>query len=452
MRGLRILVVDDEQDYCNVMKVILNAKGHQTALCTSGADALSLLSKNTYDLVITDLIMPEMDGNQLLHEIKNRYPDTEVMMMTAYGTIENAVGAMREGAYSYVTKGGNPEELVREIEKLQSMLELKRENELLKEKVAHVDVMLDSKSPGFLEMLSIAKKAAASDTNVLILGESGVGKEVIAQYIHRNSLRKNKQFMDLNCHAIAETVLESELFGHEKGSFTGALHRRIGRIEAADQGTLFLDEIGDIPLTMQAKLLKTIENKKIYRMGSNEELEVDFRLVTATNKNLEIEMEEGRFREDFFYRISTIVINIPPLRKRQEDIPLLIDYFFKRSQNEMKKPIHRIDPDVMDFLKNYHYPGNVRELKNIIERLVVLSEDGVVQKEALPTFSQRSKPENQASIQDERGLKEIRRETEKNHIESVLRRHNNNMTKAAEVLGITRRQLFNKISEYNLEK
>lgn len=451
IRGLRILVVDDEPDYCNVMKVILTAKGHQTSLCTSGADALNLMSKNTFDLVISDLIMPEIDGNQLLHEIKNHYAGTEVIMMTAYGSIENAVGAMREGAYSYVTKGGSPEELLREIEKLQNMLELKRENQLLKEKISHVDVMLESYSPCFQGMLSIAKKAAASGANILILGESGVGKEVVAQYIHQNSPRQDKQFMDLNCHAIAETVLESELFGHEKGSFTGAINRRIGRIEAADQGTLFLDEIGDIPLSMQAKLLKTIENKKVYRMGGNEEVEVDFRLVTATNKNLEIEIEEGRFREDFFYRISTIVINIPPLRKRKEDYKLLIDYFFKKSQNEMKKPIKKIEKEVMDFLMGYHYPGNVRELKNIIERLVVLSEDGIVGRDALPMPSTRNREENLLS-NEEKGLKEIRKEIEQSHIEGVLKRYNNNMTKSAEILGISRRQLFNKIAEYKQDE
>lgn len=449
-RGLKILVVDDEQDYCNVMKVILSAKGHRADVCNSGVSALNLMKTNTYDLVISDLMMPEMDGNQLLHEIKSQYIGTEVIMMTAYGSIEKAVLAMRDGAYSYVTKGGNPAELIREIEKLQNMLELRRENQLLKEKISHKAAMLDSYSPSFQASLSMAKKAAASDTNILILGESGVGKEIIAQYIHENSRRKGKQFMDLNCHAIAETVLESELFGHEKGSFTGTFNRRVGRIEAADQGTLFLDEIGDMPLSMQTKLLKTIESKKIFRMGSNEEVEADFRLVSATNKDLEAEIEAGQFREDFFYRISTIVINIPPLRQRKEDLPLLINFFFQRSQSEMKKPITKITQPVMDYLLNYHYPGNVRELKNIIERLVVLSENGIVEMEALPLAPATRKEE--ILIQDKMGLKEIRRETEKNHIEMVLKTHNYNMTRTAEALGITRRQLFNKVTEYDIEK
>lgn len=448
-RGLKILVVDDEQDYCNVMKVILTSKGHQVEICTSGAKALELLKETPFDLVISDLIMPEIDGNQLLQEIKSNYHDTEVIMMTAYGSIENAVGAMRKGAYSYVTKGGSPEELLREIEKLQSLQELKRENELLREKMYFVDAMLESNNAEFQAMLSMVRKAAASDTNILILGESGVGKEVIARYIHQVSPRKNRPFMDLNCHAIAETVLESELFGHEKGSFTGAMNKRIGRIEAADQGTLFLDEIGDITLPMQAKLLKTIENKKVFRMGSNEEIEVDFRLVSATNKDLEAEIDEGRFREDFFYRISTIVINIPALRERTEDLPLLIDYFFNKLQNDMKKPVKKIEKPVMDFLLSYNYPGNVRELKNIIERLVVLSENGIVGKEALPTTYARGK----TNIPDDENkeLKEIRRDAEKAHIENMLRRHNNNMTRTAEALGITRRQLFNKISEYKIK-
>ncbi|QOX64328.1 sigma-54-dependent Fis family transcriptional regulator [Anoxybacterium hadale] len=449
-RGLRVLVVDDEQDYCNVMKVILTAKGHHTDVASTGAAALSLMEQGGYDLVISDLMMPEMDGRQLLHEIKSLYPGTEVIMMTAYGSIENAVEAMRDGAYSYVTKGGNPEELIREIGKLQDMLSLKLENQLLKEKVSVVDAMLESNNPAFQGTLSIARKAAVSDSNILILGESGTGKEVFARYIHQNSSRSKRQFMDLNCHAIAETVLESELFGHEKGSFTGALNKRIGRIEAADQGTLFLDEIGDIPLSMQAKLLKTIENKKIYRMGGNEEIEVDFRLVTATNKDLELEIEEGRFREDFYYRISTITINIPPLRKRKEDLPLLIDYFFKRSQNEMKKPIRKIDSHVTDFLLTYHYPGNIRELKNIIERLVVLSENGIVDTDSLPVSGREDK-RKQAVVLD-RGLREIRKEAEREYIQSMLLKNNNNMSRTAEMLGITRRQLFNKIAEYQLDK
>lgn len=449
-RGLKILVVDDEQDYCNVMKVILTAKGHQTDIALSGMGALNLMSQNTYDVVITDLMMPEMDGKQLLREIKTLYPGTEVIMLTAYGSIENAVEAMRDGAYSYVTKGGSPEELVRETAKLQDVLNLRMENQLLKEKVAESDAMLESNSSAFKSTLHIIKKAAFSDANILLLGESGVGKEVIARYIHQNSIRSKRQFMDLNCHAIAETVLESELFGHEKGSFTGALNKRIGRIEAADQGTLFLDEIGDIPLPMQAKLLKTIENKKIYRMGGNEEIEVDFRLITATNKNLEQEIEEGRFREDFYYRISTITIEIPPLRKRKEDIPLLIDYFFKKSQNEMKKTIRKIDSPVMDFLLSYHYPGNVRELKNIIERLVVLSEDGIVDIDSMPVFNKTEK--RKTITMPDKGLREIRKEAEKEYIQNILMKNNNNMTKTAEMLGITRRQLFNKVMEHNLGK
>jgi DNA-binding NtrC family response regulator len=449
-RGLKILVVDDEQEYCKVMKMILSAKGHQADFAVSGSEALGLMRQNNYDLVISDLMMPEMDGRQLLHEIKSQYPGVEVIMLTAYGSIENAVKAMRDGAYSYVTKGANPEELIREIGKLQEMLDLKLENQLLKEKVSEVDAMLESNNPAFQGTLSIARKAAASDANILVLGESGTGKEVVARYIHQNSARSGCQFMDLNCHAIAETVLESELFGHEKGSFTGALSRRIGRIEAADRGTLFLDEIGDIPLAMQAKLLKTIENKRLYRMGGNEEIEVDFRLVAATNKDLEQEIEAGRFREDFYYRISTITIHIPPLRSRREDLPLLIDYFFKKSQNEMKKPIRKIDSQVTEFLLNYDYPGNVRELKNIIERLVVLSEDGIVDKGYLPASERGEK--RRAPAAADKGLREIRREVEKDYIQNMLLKNNNNMTRTAEMLGITRRQLFNKIAEYNLEK
>lgn len=449
-RGLDILVVDDEVDYCNAMKVILSAKGHHPDTCNSGVEALKRMKDKNYDLVLTDLIMPYMDGSQLLNEIKKSYPNTEVIMMTAYGSIENAVGSMREGAYSYITKGGNPAELICEIEKLQSMLELKRENELLKEKIRHDGGMLESKNPLFLDMLSIAKKAAESDINILILGESGVGKEIMARFIHDYSLRKKQRFVDLNCHALASNVLESELFGHEKGSFTGAISRRIGLIESANQGTLFLDEIGDMPLSMQAKLLKTIENKRIYRMGSNDEIEVDFRLISATNKNLEAEILAGGFREDFFYRISTVALQIPALRHRPEDLPLLIDYFFRKSQKELNKEIREIKESVMTFLLNYTYPGNVRELKNIIERLVVLSEDGVVNERGLPgpVINRGPEMKHEAALE----LKPVRQQAEKEHIQEVLKIYNYNKTLTAEALGITRRQLFNKITEYRLEE
>jgi len=453
-RGLRILVVDDEPDYCNVMKVILEANGHMVTCDTSGQAALATLAKKSFDLVITDLMMPEIDGRQLMAEIKERYPGVEVIILTAYGSIENAVDAMREGAYSYVTKGGDPGELLREISKLREMLDLKQENLLLKAKMNQYEAMLETKSPLFQSVLATAKKAANSDSNILLLGESGVGKEIIARYIHENSPRADKTFMDLNCHAIAATVLESELFGHEKGSFTGAMTRRIGRIEAADSGTLFLDEIGDIPLSMQAKLLKAIETKRIYRMGSNEEIEVDFRLVSATNKNLAEEIAAERFREDFYYRISTIVIRIPPLRERKEDLPLLIDYFFKKSQNEMKKTINHIEPEVMDALLSYHYPGNIRELKNIIERIVVLSEDGVIQMDSFPAPlpAAGNDVKSMVPLAEEKSLREMRKEAETIYIENILKKYNYDINKSAEVLGITRRQLLNKITEYGISR
>lgn len=452
-RGLRILVVDDEPDYCNVMKVILEANGHMVTVSTSGKLALNILSEKTFDLVVSDLMMPEIDGKQLMAEIKELYPATEVIILTAFGSIENAVNAMREGAYSYVTKGGDPGELLREISKLHRILDLKQENQMLKEKVCQQESMLKTQNEAFGSMLNIAKKAANSDANILILGESGVGKEVIARYIHENSPRDNKVFMDLNCHAIAETVLESELFGHEKGSFTGAASRRIGRIEAADTGTLFLDEIGDIPLSMQAKLLKSIEQKTIYRMGSNEEIDVDFRLVSATNKNLMEEIKEERFREDFYYRISTIVINIPPLRERREDLTLLIDFFLEKAQREMKKTITDIDPDVMDSMFAYNYPGNIRELKNIIERMVVLSEDGIINKGAFPVPLIRNETVKTVELpKEEKGLREMRKEAETAYIDSILKKYNYDMNKTAEILDITRRQLLNKITEYQLER
>lgn len=446
--AFNILVVDDEKDYCEVLEAILSSKGYKVKTCNSGKDALNMLKKEEFNLVITDLIMPSMDGLTLLKNIKEEHKDNVyVILLTAYGTIENAVNAMKEGAYTYIIKGNNPEELLLEVERIQNIKELKNDNEYMKEKIEDMDVMLETKSFLFKKTLDISKKSATSNVNIIILGESGVGKEVIARYIHGCSDRNKNYFMEINCHIFADNLIESELFGYEKGSFTGAVNKRIGRIEASNGGTLFLDEIGDIPLATQAKLLKVLENKKVYRIGNNEPIPVDFRLISATNKNLETEIEEGRFREDLYYRLSTIAIEIPPLRKRKEDLEMLIKFFIKKCEKDMKKQIKEIKKPVLEFLMKYDYPGNVRELKNIIERLVVLSENGVIKKEYLPN---KIINEKDLTIEEGKSLKDVRKDIEIRYIESMLIKHAYNMSKTAEALGISRRQLFNKITEYGL--
>ena len=453
-----ILVVDDEQDYCDVLRMILMSKGYQVTTCNSGSEALELMGKSDYDLVVTDLMMPGMNGDVLMQYIKRKGIPVEVIIMTAYGTIEKAVQAMKDGAYTYITKGTDPEELILEIARLSEEKRLKMDNSLLRDMISSRGYMLDSKSPKFRQVLALAERAAKSEASILILGESGTGKEVLASHIHDLSNRKDNNFLELNCQALSESILESELFGHEKGSFTGAAQRRIGLFEAANHGTLFLDEIGGISMNLQGKLLKAIENKQIYRLGSNVPIDVDFRLITATNRNLHKDMQEEQFRSDLFYRISTIVLELPPLNQRREDIPLFIDYFLKKYEIETAKPVVSMSEGVKEFLNNYNYPGNIRELKNIIERLVVLSDNGYISEECLPPDIMNAASKAEIAVQEESGiaskdlsLKELRSDIEKKYIVNLMLKYPNNLDKVAEVLAITRRQLFNKLVEYGLK-
>lgn len=482
--NMRILVVDDERNYCEVLSMILSAKGYAVDTAGNGQEALEQMEKTAYDVVVSDLKMPVMDGFALLQEIRRRDYDTEVVILTAFGTIEKAVETMKAGAYTYVTKGNDPEELLIEIEKIGEMRRISRENRMLRERIVG-DYMMESRNDRFNQMMKLAERAAASDSNILILGESGSGKEVLASFIHGRSSRARENFMELNCQSISESILESELFGHEKGAFTGADKRRIGYFESSDGGTLFLDEIGGISLNLQSKLLRAIENKKIYRLGSSNQISVDFRLITATNRDLKADMESGQFREDLFYRISTIVLEIPPLRERKEDLPLFIDYFIGKFAREMKKERIEVDPVVREVLESYDYPGNIRELKNIIERLLVLSDRGEIRPEYLPmdmTAGLRegaggagaggvagfgagkgrsdgpggagagsSAGSGAGRIEFSGSLRQYRSLAEREYIRQLLQEHPDDMNRVAEILSISRRQLFNKMVEYGLK-
>lgn len=454
MVKLEILVVDDLQEHCEVLRMILESKGYKVMTRNGGKEALALLRDHDFDLIVTDLSMPEMDGIELLQKVKEIRRETEVILLTAYGTIEKAVEAMKMGAYTYVTKGNDPEELLLEIRKLEEVKRIQRENTRLKVKAGKNPAMLDTANEEYGQLLELAGRAAKSDTNILIYGESGSGKEVLAAYIHENSDRRNENFMELNCQALSESLLESELFGHEKGAFTGADRRHIGLFEASAGGTLFLDEVGGISPNIQSKLLKTIENKRVYRLGSTTPIDTDFRLITATNRDLKEDMRENLFRSDLFYRISTIVLEIPPLRRRKEDIPLFVDYFLGLYQGEMKKKITKIKEEVTDFLLAYDYPGNIRELKNIIERMVVLTDDGVIRKEYLPGDLRRGGKIvlNSSAAEEEITLRDYRGRAEATYISHLIKVYESDLDKVSEVLGITRRQLFNKMKIYNIEK
>ena len=451
-------MVDDEKDYCEVLKLILENDGYSVETCFNGQEALKIMENKAFDIVVSDLSMPVMDGFELLKAIKERDYDADVLMLTAYGTVEKAVEAMKAGAYTYVTKGMDPAELLIEIRNIRDKRITDMKNALLREK-ARNKYMLESKSPRYRQMLEMAEKAAASESNIMLFGESGSGKEVLATFIHERSNRKDASLLDLNCQALSDSILESELFGHEKGSFTGATQRRMGLFEAASGGTLFLDEIGGVSMNLQAKLLKAIENRTIYRMGSNTPINVDFRLITATNRNLKEDMDNGLFRSDLFYRISTIVIEIPPLRERREDIPLLIEHFIDSYSREMKKDGIKISDDVLEILTGYDYPGNVRELKNIIERCMVLSEHGEIEKGYLPSDMLSGRAPERFSLSTQRKLRDrlygnaegVQEQGRKGLYRGAAVRYHSDMNKVADILSISRRQLFNKLVEFGLK-
>ncbi|WP_042357678.1 sigma-54-dependent transcriptional regulator [Bacillus rubiinfantis] len=442
--NFKILIVDDEEDYLEVLNLILTSKGYYTEMASSAKQALECLQTQTFDLVLSDLIMPEMSGMELLKKIKILQIPTEFIMVTGYGTISNAVKAIKQGAFSYFIKGADPEDLLQEIEKLAHIKRIPKED-----KQRYSKPILTTNNPEMQHVLSILQKVAETDISVLLTGESGVGKEVYARYIHNQSQRKEQPFVAVNCAALSISILESELFGHEKGSFTGAVTKRIGRFEEAHNGTLFIDEIGEIHNDIQVKLLRVIENRTIERVGGNEHIPVNIRLITATNKNLGAEIQAENFRKDLFYRINAISIDIPPLRHRREDIESFFSYFVEKFQEQYQKTIYSIDDAIFHFLKSYSFPGNIRELRNIVERLVILSVDGSLHGEDLPDTVDSAFPYD-VNIGNQ-SLKELRKEAERRYILLVLETYNANLTKTAEHLGITKRQLFNKIKEFEIK-
>lgn len=453
MTDFKIMVVDDEAEFQNAYQLILTDKGYDVTVADSGEQCLDLLQSATVDLVITDLKMGKMDGIQLLELIKDRHSDCEVIMVTGFGTINSAVTAIKQGAFGYFVKGQDPDVLLSEIQKLVRIKNLKMDNASIKYGLKGPDYLLTTKNQRFKNLLEIAEKSAASNSNILILGESGTGKEVLAKYIHSLSNRNSKAFIPVSCQMFTEGILESELFGHEKGSFTGAYEKRIGRFEEADKGSLFLDEIGEVPLNTQIKLLRVLENRCFERIGSNKPIHADIRLISATNQNLHEEIEKGLFREDLLYRINTITLSIPPLRERKEDLETLIDFFLTKFQKEMKKKILHREEGLMDMLMQYEYSGNIRELRNIIERLVVLSDDSFIRIKHLPDHMlERCSEAPLQPLAALESLKHIRSDAEVGHIKRTLERCNGNISMAARVLGISRRQLFNKITEYGIKK
>lgn len=448
-KGYKILIVDDEVEYQKVLSLILSDEGYGIASCSNGIEALEYLDNNVVDLVLTDLKMPAMDGVELIKKIKEKNESIDVIVITAYGSIESAVDSIKYGAKDYFAKSSNMNELVIKVDRLAEIHKLERRSNFLLNAQNKSELFIESRNEEFLNLLEMCKRAAETNISVLLLGESGVGKEVIANYIHRLSKRRSEPFVPINCQVFPEGVIDSELFGHEKGSFTGATDARIGKFEQANLGTLFFDEVGDLPIKTQGKLLRAIESKTIERLGSNKSIDLDVRFISATNKDLPKAIEEGLFRDDLLYRINTLTLTIPPLRERREDLPALIAFFVRKFESEQKKKISRIDEEVMDFLLSYDFPGNIRELKNVIERMIALSNNGAISINELlmPLDYRKNKPRVNSF---EKSLKKARDAFEISFINEALSHNKWNVAKTAKELEISTRQLWNKINQYGL--
>lgn len=447
---LSILIVDDEEDILNVLKLILTKEGYQVDTALDGKQALQLFLKKPYDIVLTDLKMPEIDGMELLERIKEIRPETEVLIMTAYASVESAVLAMKKGAADYIVKPFLNEDVKMRIARVAEHIKLKRDVEVLKQQISQKFEALHflGNSPQVQQILSLIEQVAPTKSNVLILGESGTGKSLVAELIHKNSPRRDGPFISINCAAIPETLLEAELFGFKKGAFTGAVTDKKGLIELANGGTLFLDEIGDLPLGLQAKLLKFLETYEFIPLGDVQKKKVDIRLISATNKNLEELIEEGKFREDLYYRLSVIEIKIPPLRERKEDIPVLVCYFLEQASKQHNKKIKGITNEALSYLLNYDWPGNIRELRNVIERAVILARDEYILPHDLPEKIIKSSPSPEIGVG--KSLKEAIEEYEKIIILNTLKFCNYDKERAAKILDIDLATLYRKLKKFGI--
>ncbi|MCD4674879.1 MAG: sigma-54 dependent transcriptional regulator, partial [Desulfobacula sp.] len=425
---------------------------------SSGMEALDILNHELIDLVLTDVNMPGMSGIQLLEKIKEINPDIPVIIMTAYGSVEKAVEAMHKGAYTFILKPFENQALIAHIAKAISVYRIVQENSILRDAISSrysFDNIIGKSKP-MQEIYEIIKKVAPSNASFLIEGESGTGKELVAKSIHYNSLRKNKSLVAVNCSAFAETLLESELFGHEKGAFTGASTMKKGRFELSDKGTLFLDEIGELPISLQVKLLRVLQEKTIERVGGTLSIPVDFRLIAATNKDLEDEVKNGNFREDLYYRLNVVKTVIPPLRKRSEDIPLLINHFIDKYTKgpHSSGNISEISHEAVKILCDYQWKGNVRELENMIERCVILCSSDIITPSDLPLQIRQSMPStlDLDGIPEGVGLAETLAAVEKRMIQRAMKLSGNIQTKAAQLLGIGKSGLNQKLKKFNLDK
>jgi DNA-binding NtrC family response regulator len=444
----RILVIDDEPTQLELVGGFLRKQGFEVVPAASGRAAVARFKQEPFDLVLTDQRMPDLSGLDVLEAVRAASPETAVVIMTAYGTIETAVSAVKAGAADYLAKPLNLDELLHRIHQIQDRRRLLTENRELRAALAerHRVEGIIGESGAMQEMLSVVRRVAPSDATVLIRGESGTGKELIARALHYASPRAVRPLVKVNCAALAESLLEAELFGHEKGAFTGAVTARKGRFELADGGSLFLDEIGDLPPHLQVKLLRVLQEREFERVGSGRPIKVDVRLLAATHRNLEALIREGRFRDDLYYRINVVTIQLPPLRERREDVPLLIDHFLRAFADKNGKSIRGLTREAREALLRYDYPGNVRELENLIERAVVLTRDDVIDLTDLPLTLETQAAESESGA----GLVAAVEGLERRMIREALAKADGIQTRAAELLGIGERVLRYKLKKYGL--
>jgi len=454
----RILVVDDEESIREFLEIMLKKEGYEVTTAEDGAKAKDILTKKSFDMVISDLQMPNMTGIELLRHVKESYPDLVFMMITAFGTTETAVEAMKLGAYDYLTKPFKIDEVRLNISNALRSKNLETEVRVLKKELVkeYSFQNMIGNSEAMHQVFNLIQRVSQAPTNVLITGESGTGKEVIAKAIHYNGPLKDKPFVTVNCGAIPENLMESEMFGHKKGSFTGAIADKAGLFEVADGGTLFLDEVGELPMSIQVKLLRAIQERIIRRVGATEDMKVEVRIIAATNRNLEDMVAKSTFRQDLFYRLNVINIKSPPLRDRSDDIPLLANHFLKKYNDKLSKQIASISVEAMDILKKYNYPGNVRELENMIERTVALEAGSTILPESLPPMvntstGRKMASSNEIEIGDEGlDLDKVVGQIEKELLIKAIHASNGVKKKAAKLLKISFRSMRYRVEKYNL--
>jgi len=450
----RILIVDDEESFRNVLTVILRKEGYEVEGAANGEEGLNKILNAAFDHVLCDIRMPQMDGLEFLRESQKAGAEAPVIMMSAFGTVDTAIEAMKLGAYDYISKPFKPDEIILTLKKAEERERLRKENELLRRQVKkeYSFENIVSKNEKMNKIFETIRKVAPYKSTILVTGESGTGKELVARAIHHNSDRSKMFFVPVNCGAIPENLLESELFGHIKGAFTDAIRTKKGLFEEADEGTIFLDEIGELPTQLQVKLLRVLQDGEIRRVGESKSIQINVRIIAATVKDLAREVNEGRFRDDLFYRLNVLHLYIPPLRERKEDIPLLIQHFINKHNQNLNKHVKEIDSKALELLMNYKWPGNVREVENTIERAVVLTDGEKIELDNLPFEIQNYQNEVPmvSMAEEEYSVKKASKMLEMGLIRKALRKTKGNHTQAAKLLEISHRALLYKLKEYGI--